>query len=158
MVGKHKLSWPLCPLVISLSSPEVWLALVGVLHTASYGFIEHQTCVDRMDTSSEKANVERIDDTTAYPIDSNVSESDHEFTSDEQKRIIRRIDRRLVTTLGFMYCVSLMDRTNLGFANIAGMSTELVLIGERYVSINNSGVLVWDRMRADLSNNKKKSP
>lgn len=33
------------------------------------------------------------------------------FTPAEQKKIIRRIDVRLVTTLGLMYCVSLMDRT-----------------------------------------------
>ena len=40
----------------------------------------------------------------------------HLFTEKEQKKIMRRIDRRLVLTLGFMYCVSLMDRTNLGAA------------------------------------------
>jgi hypothetical protein len=43
-----------------------------------------------------------------------------EFSATEQKHIIRRIDRRLVLTLGFLYCCSLMDRTNLGSANIAG--------------------------------------
>lgn len=35
------------------------------------------------------------------------------LTPEEQKKVIRRIDIRLVQTLGFMYCVSLMDRTNL---------------------------------------------
>ena len=35
------------------------------------------------------------------------------LTLEEQKKVIRRIDIRLVLTLGFMYCVSLMDRTNL---------------------------------------------
>jgi len=34
------------------------------------------------------------------------------LTPEEQKKVIRRIDRRLVLTLGGMYCVSLMDRTN----------------------------------------------
>jgi hypothetical protein len=43
-----------------------------------------------------------------------------EFTPAEQKRIIQRIDRRLVSTLGILYCASLMDRTNLGSAAIAG--------------------------------------
>jgi hypothetical protein len=42
------------------------------------------------------------------------------FTPQEQKKIIRRVDMRLVTTLGALYCASLMDRTNLGAANIAG--------------------------------------
>lgn len=43
------------------------------------------------------------------------------FTPEEQKKLIRRIDRRLVLTCGFMYCVSLMDRTNLGIAAVGGM-------------------------------------
>lgn len=45
----------------------------------------------------------------------------NEFTEAEQKRITQRIDRRLVTTLGVLYCASLMDRTNLGSAAIAGL-------------------------------------
>jgi hypothetical protein len=57
----------------------------------------------------------------------------HGFTPAEQRSIIHRIDRRLVFTVGAMYCVSLMDRTNMSAANIAGMSTELDLIGFRYV-------------------------
>lgn len=57
----------------------------------------------------------------------------HGFTPAEQRSIIRRIDRRLVITVGAMYCVSLMDRTNMSAAHIAGMSTELVLTGFRYV-------------------------
>lgn len=60
---------------------------------------------------------------------------DDEFTVEEGRRIIHRIDRRLVTTCGFMYCISLMDRTNLPFAVIAGMAKELKLIGFRYVRI-----------------------
>jgi len=44
----------------------------------------------------------------------------NEFSPSDQKKIIGRIDRRLVLTLGFLYCCSLMDRTNLGSANIAG--------------------------------------
>ncbi|KAF2766555.1 MFS general substrate transporter [Teratosphaeria nubilosa] len=58
------------------------------------------------------------------------------FTPEQQKAIIRRIDRRLVLTLGFMYCVSLMDRTNLGIAAVAGMSVDLKLIGNRYSLIS----------------------
>ncbi len=54
------------------------------------------------------------------------------FTPAEQTKIIRRIDRRLVLTLGFMYCVSLMDRTNTGIAAIAGMAVDLDLISNRY--------------------------
>ncbi|KEZ40885.1 hypothetical protein SAPIO_CDS7878 [Scedosporium apiospermum] len=54
------------------------------------------------------------------------------LTPDEQRRTIRRIDVRLVSTLGFLYCVSLMDRNNTGIAMISGMSTDLVMTGSRY--------------------------
>ncbi|TWU77642.1 hypothetical protein ED733_008056 [Metarhizium rileyi] len=60
------------------------------------------------------------------------TESDHGFTKLEQRKIIRRVDIRLVLTVGAMYCVSLMDRTNMSAANIAGMSVELKLIDNRY--------------------------
>lgn len=43
-----------------------------------------------------------------------------EFTPEEITKVIHRIDRRLVVTVGLMYCVSLMDRTNLSAAAIAG--------------------------------------
>ncbi|KAH7198483.1 major facilitator superfamily domain-containing protein [Fusarium flagelliforme] len=59
-------------------------------------------------------------------------DADHGFTEKEQRSIIKRIDRRLVVTVGAMYCVSLMDRTNMSAANIAGMSAELQLTGFRY--------------------------
>ena len=58
---------------------------------------------------------------------------DFDFSPEQQRKIISRIDRRLVVTVGLMYCVSLMDRTNLGSANIAGMAADLRLnIGTRY--------------------------
>lgn len=87
-----------------------------------------------MSTSDEKIHVDH-NDAEAYHHKSEAASplpSDFDFTPEEQKRIITRIDRRLVTTVGAMYCVSLMDRTNLGAASIAGMSKELMLIGERY--------------------------
>lgn len=42
------------------------------------------------------------------------------FTLKEQRKIYRRIDIRLVVTLGCMYMISLLDRTNLGAASVAG--------------------------------------
>lgn len=53
---------------------------------------------------------------------------DEEYTLQEQRKIIHRIDRRLVTITGLSYCISLMDRTNLSMAAVAG-----------YVSVLSSG-------------------
>jgi hypothetical protein len=45
----------------------------------------------------------------------------------------RRIDLRLLPILGLMYSISLIDRTNLGLALVAGMQKDLGLaIGNRY--------------------------
>jgi hypothetical protein len=61
---------------------------------------------------------------------------DEEFTYAEQRKIIHRIDRRLIITTGIIYCVSLMDRSNLPNAAIAGMTLDLDLnVGFRYVSL-----------------------
>lgn len=74
-----------------------------------------------------------IDHPSANEAETDV-DHDHGFTPAEQKAIIRRTDRRLVIICGAMYCVSLMDRTNMSAANIAGMSMELKLDGLKYVS------------------------
>lgn len=48
----------------------------------------------------------------------------------------RRIDMRLLPILGVMYSMSLIDRTNLGLALVAGMQEDLGLaIGSRYTII-----------------------
>ncbi|KAH7391040.1 major facilitator superfamily domain-containing protein [Phaeosphaeria sp. MPI-PUGE-AT-0046c] len=54
-------------------------------------------------------------------------ELESEFTLREQRKIIHRVDRRLVVTVGVLYCISLMDRTNLSAASIAGMNDDLKL-------------------------------
>lgn len=48
----------------------------------------------------------------------------------------RRIDMRLLPILGVMYSMSLIDRTNLGLALVAGMQEDLGLaVGSRYTII-----------------------
>ncbi|KAF1812028.1 retrograde regulation protein 2 [Eremomyces bilateralis CBS 781.70] len=59
-----------------------------------------------------------------------------ELTETEQKATIRKIDLRLLPILGLMYSISLVDRTNLGLAMVAGMETDLGLdVGDRYTVI-----------------------
>jgi hypothetical protein len=55
---------------------------------------------------------------------SSEGEYECEFTLKEQRKIVHRIDRRLVVTVGVLYCISLMDRTNLSSASIAGFVTK----------------------------------
>ncbi|KAI0392327.1 MFS general substrate transporter [Xylariaceae sp. FL0594] len=55
-----------------------------------------------------------------------------DYSPAQARSIMKRIDRRLVTVTGIMYCISVMDRTNLGAAAIAGMNKDLQLINNRY--------------------------
>jgi hypothetical protein len=56
------------------------------------------------------------------------------------KKIIRKVDLRLIPILSAMYCISLIDRTNLSLARAANdkaMDTKLQLsIGDRYTMVS----------------------
>ncbi|KAK1974495.1 major facilitator superfamily transporter [Colletotrichum cereale] len=89
--------------------------------------------MDRPAQDPEKAAFEHAHETRSSSNESHGVDIDAGFTPEEQRQIIRRVDRRLVVTVGAMYCVSLMDRTNLSAAAIAGMTKELSLyIDNRY--------------------------
>jgi len=86
--------------------------------------------LDQLKTEKEMAeHLERCESTT--------HESNNAGLPLDARRIVHKIDRRLITALGLMFAVSLMDRTNLASANIAGMAKELELDqGFRYVRCN----------------------
>lgn len=71
-------------------------------------------------SNSEKAvpSIDKIEDVNQPAL--NDVDYDEEYSYPEQRKIIHRIDRRLVTMTGLAYCVSLMDRTNLSMAAVAG--------------------------------------
>ncbi|KAL7894418.1 major facilitator superfamily domain-containing protein [Trichoderma sp. TUCIM 5745] len=54
------------------------------------------------------------------------------FTPKEQKKILRKVDWRLVPLLSFLYLVSFIDRGNLGNAKVAGLGEDLRLSGTQY--------------------------
>jgi hypothetical protein len=76
---------------------------------------------------SEKIGVQELERSETEVNDDDISA----FTEAEQKKIIRKIDLRLVSTLGLLYMCSLMDRTNLGSANIAGWACLSIIAGCR---------------------------
>ena len=47
-------------------------------------------------------------------------EEDEEFTQAEQRKIIHKVDRRLLVILGLMQAVSFLDRANMSNAAVAG--------------------------------------
>lgn len=82
-----------------------------------------------------ETQLEKLESPGTPPTSSDEDDPFYWFTPEEGRKIKHKIDRRLVLVLGAMYCVSLMDRTNLSNAAIAGMRNELFMIGNnRYVS------------------------
>ncbi|KAL4800795.1 major facilitator superfamily domain-containing protein [Aspergillus venezuelensis] len=52
--------------------------------------------------------------------------------TDEEKKLVRKIDLYLLPCIWIMYLLSYMDRTNIGNAKVAGMETDLDLDSNRY--------------------------
>ncbi|KXH32022.1 major facilitator superfamily transporter [Colletotrichum nymphaeae SA-01] len=65
-------------------------------------------------------------------MESAMEQEAHGFSLAEQKRIMRRVDIRLVATVGLLYCFSVIDRSNLPSAAVTGMREDLDLTGNRY--------------------------
>ncbi|KAH8894801.1 MFS general substrate transporter [Thozetella sp. PMI_491] len=60
-------------------------------------------------------------------------DDDEEYTLPEQRKIIHKVDRRLLVLLGLMQAVSFIDRANVSNAAVAGMTAELQLgVSNRY--------------------------
>ncbi|KAK3944868.1 high-affinity nicotinic acid transporter [Diplogelasinospora grovesii] len=47
------------------------------------------------------------------------------YTPDEEARVVRKFDRRLVVFVAVLYMLSFLDRSNIGNARIAGMDADL---------------------------------
>ncbi|KAM4065031.1 major facilitator superfamily protein [Hirsutella rhossiliensis] len=73
---------------------------------------------------------------TATPPVQHDVDRDEVYSHEEQKRIIRRVDFRLVLILACLYVISLVDRVNVSTAAIAGLNKDLQLqVGTRYSTI-----------------------
>ncbi|KAG8527447.1 uncharacterized protein KY384_007599 [Bacidia gigantensis] len=54
------------------------------------------------------------------------------YTVDEEREVVRRLDRRLVLFVAFLYMLSFLDRSNIGNAKVAGMYNDLHLSSEQF--------------------------
>ena len=54
------------------------------------------------------------------------------FIDEEEKTVIRKLDKKLVLFLALLYMLSFLDRSNIGNARIAGLETDLELSSSEY--------------------------
>lgn len=58
------------------------------------------------------------------------------YDNKETKRILRKVDFRLIAMLTLLYVLYFLDRSNIANANVAGMSETLGLSGSQYNMAN----------------------
>lgn len=63
----------------------------------------------------------------------------------ETKKILRKVDYRLLPVLALLYLLSYLDRGNIGNAKVAGMNKDLGLTGKQYnlVLTVGNGIRAW---------------
>lgn len=82
--------------------------------------------------TTEKADAalfeERKEGSRSPPLDERI-----EYDSHSEKKLVRKVDWRLLPILGALYSIALIDRVNISAARVAGMDVDLGLtIGDRY--------------------------
>jgi len=54
------------------------------------------------------------------------------YTPDEERAVLRKLDRRLVLFVALLYMLSFLDRSNIGNAEIAGLQRDLAISNSQY--------------------------
>lgn len=54
------------------------------------------------------------------------------YTPDEERRVLRKLDTRLVLFVALLYLLSFLDRSNIGNAKVAGLTTDLALSSPQF--------------------------
>ncbi|KAK2731985.1 hypothetical protein FQN57_003046 [Myotisia sp. PD_48] len=65
-------------------------------------------------------------------IDPEFAGSDPDFGDIDEKKILRKMDLRLIPMLALLYLLSFLDRGNIGNAKIEGLAEDLGLEGQQY--------------------------
>ncbi|PVI03514.1 hypothetical protein DM02DRAFT_640542 [Periconia macrospinosa] len=75
-------------------------------------------------------NVSLLPNTRRFSVGS--AQSEELYTREEEKRVLKTLDRRLVLFMALLYCLSFLDRSNIGNARIAGLAKDLDLTSVQY--------------------------
>ncbi|KAJ5585849.1 hypothetical protein N7450_005636 [Penicillium hetheringtonii] len=78
------------------------------------------------------SNVTIIDNIQVLGLTPEDADFYHNFTPEQRKIVLRKVDFRLVPMLAVLYLISHLDRANIGNAKIAGMTKDLSLSGIQY--------------------------
>lgn len=81
----------------------------------------------------EKNTVNHEEDVPkSSPFDGYVPETAPRYSAEEEAKVIRKLDWNVIPLLFLLYTLSVLDRTNLGNAKIAGLQDDIDIEGIRY--------------------------
>ncbi|KAH6887432.1 major facilitator superfamily domain-containing protein [Thelonectria olida] len=84
-------------------------------------------------TDAEKAtHVQTIDNIRVLGLSNDDAEFYKSYTPAQRKKIMHKVDRRLVPMLAVLYLISHLDRANIGNAKIEGLADDLNLVGSQW--------------------------
>ncbi|KAF2119655.1 major facilitator superfamily domain-containing protein [Lophiotrema nucula] len=88
--------------------------------------IPHEYATDdvKKDVVGDEKKIENVGEKTPSS-DGEVEAAAVDFTEAEGRRILSKVDYRLVPTLALLYLVAFVDRSNIGNAKIAGLTEDL---------------------------------
>ena len=55
-----------------------------------------------------------------------------QFDDGETRKLLRKVDFRVLPLLSFLYLLAFLDRSNLGNARVAGLEDDLALVGNQF--------------------------
>ena len=100
--------------------------------TAARNSHKHQTTHNDPDTEDESHD-DGATSPSAIPNPAHRSTTrSNSYTPAEETRVLRKLDRNLTMFLSLLYLLSFLDRSNIGNARIAGLSTSLSLSSSQY--------------------------
>ena len=80
----------------------------------------------------EKVDDEIMEDVHNIKTEAQAQARISRFTKEEEEAVIRKLDWHLMPLIFVLYSFSVLDRSNLGNAKIAGMQDDIDLGGNRY--------------------------
>jgi len=86
---------------------------------------------------SEKHDITTVEDAGRGQETANLraEAGDEPPTPDEEKAVIRKLDWRLMPMIFIIYSLSVLDRSNLGNAHVAGLDGSIGLKGDQYATL-----------------------
>ncbi|KAJ9669404.1 hypothetical protein H2201_000271 [Coniosporium apollinis] len=90
-----------------------------------------ETVASEEEEAAEEEDMQLMSSPTR-PLAGRTQDSYELYSPDEERAVLRKLDRRLVLFIALLYMLSFLDRSNIGNAKVAGLSRDLSLSSSQY--------------------------